>query len=109
MGYYTHYDVKITGIDNENQAVKIVQEYDLAQDYCYIISPIGTEITASFESKWCDWEKDGVALSRNYPQILIEISGLGEDRDDIWKARIRNGDCETVSAKIVYEDFKRIL
>jgi hypothetical protein len=106
MGYYTNYDVKITGIDNANQAVKIAREYELEH---YDISPIGTEITASFESKWYDWQKDSVALSRNYPQILIEINGLGEDHDDIWKARIRNGDCETVSANIVYEDFKRIL
>lgn len=105
MGYYTKYNVTITGIDNANQAVKIAREYDLEH---YDISPIGTEVTASFESKWYDWQKDSVALSRSYPRILIEIEGEGEDRDDIWKARIRNGDCETVSAKIVFDEFKRI-
>jgi hypothetical protein len=106
MGYYTNYNVKITGIDNANQAVKIAREYDLEQ---YDVSPIGTEVTASFESKWYNWQNDSVTLSRSYPRILIEIEGEGEDRDDIWKARIRNGDCETVSAKIVFEEFTRIL
>lgn len=106
MGYYTKYDIKITGIDNANQAVKIAQEYDLEQ---YDVSYDGTTLTAFYEGKWYNWEKESVSLSRNYPRILIEIEGEGEDRDDIWKARIRNGDCETVSAKIVFEDFKRIL
>lgn len=106
MGYYTQYVIKITGIDNANQAANIIREYDI---HDYDVSPNGKEVTASFESKWYDWLKDSVALSSNYPQILIEIKGEGEENGDIWKARIRNGDSETVSAKIVFDEFKRII
>jgi len=104
MGYYTKYDVKITGFDNAKQAVEGTKEY---LGY-YDISENGTEITASFEDKWYDWKKDSVALTQMYPRILIEISGEGEESEDFWKARIKNGQCEIVQAKIVFPDFKVI-
>ena len=105
MGYYTKFDIKITGIDNANQAVQIAKEYDL-QDYK--ISNYETSLTAFYDGKWYDWVKDSVALTQNYPRILIEIHGEGEESEDIWKARIRNGECEIVQAKIVFDDFKVI-
>lgn len=105
MGYYTKYDVKITGIDNANQAVKIARDYDLVD---YDVSDTGTVLNAFYEGKWYNWEKESVALTRNYPRILIEIHGEGEENDDIWKARVRNGECERVEAKIVFDEFKRI-
>jgi hypothetical protein len=105
MGYYTKYNIKITGIDNANQAVKIARDYDLVD---YVVSDTGTVLIAFYEGKWYVWEKESVALTRNYPRILIKIYGEGEESGDIWKARIRNGECERVEAKIVFDEFKSI-
>ena len=104
MGYYTDYDITITGIDNANQALKIAKEYI---DY-FDISADGTAIYARFNEKWYSWKEDSVRLSLNYPRILIEIKGQGEESGDIWKARIRSGNFEIVQAKIVFDDFKII-
>ena len=106
MGYYTKYDIKITGIDNANQALKITKEYDMRD---FDISPDGQTLTDFTEGKWYDWKEDSLKLSRNYPHILIEIEGEGEESGDIWKARVRNGIVEIVEAKIVYDDFKVVI
>jgi hypothetical protein len=105
MGYYTKFNIKITNIDNANQAVKIAKEYEL---YDYDVSGDGTVLSAFYEGKWYDWKEESIALTRSYPQIFIEIHGEGEENDDIWKARIRNGECERVEAKIVFDEFKSI-
>jgi len=104
MGYYTDYNITITGIDNASQALKIAKEYI---DY-FDISNDGTVLSANFNEKWYSWKEDSVRLSLNYPRILIEIKGEGEESGDIWKARIRSGNFEIVQAKIVFDDFKVI-
>jgi hypothetical protein len=106
MGYYTNFDITITGIDGGDQAVKIAKEYDL---YDFSLSDDGKTLTSYMNTKWYAWKEDSVNLSRNYPRILIEIYGEGEENDDIWKARIRNGVAETVNAKIVFDDFKAVI
>ena len=40
-----------------------------------------------------------------FPTIVFYIEGFGEDRDDIWKARCKNGELQIVNAHIVYDDF----
>lgn len=105
MGYYTKYNIKITGIDNANQAVKIAKDYNL-QDYDF--TEYETSLTAFYEGKWYDWKKESIALTRNYSRILIEIHGEGEESGDIWQARVRKGECEVVKAKIVFDEFKVI-
>jgi len=105
MGYYTDYNITIAGIDNANQAVKIAREYDLEN---FDVSNDGTVLSAQYNGKWYSWKEDSVRLSLNYPRILIEIKGEGEESGDIWKARIRSGNFELVNAKIVFDDFKVI-
>jgi len=105
MGYYTDYEITITGIDNANQALKIAKEYILDD---FDVSDDGTVLSANFNTKWYMWKENSVALSLNYPRILIEIKGQGEESGDIWKARIRSGNFEIVQAKIVFDDFKVI-
>ena len=106
MGYYTQYDIKISGISNSDEAERILQEYNLED---YDVLHHGTEIIANFNAKWYDWKKETVSVSKNYPQIFIEISATGEEAGDIWKARARNGICEVVNAKIVFDDFKVVI
>lgn len=105
MGYYTDYEVTVSNLDNVNQGVKIVTMLDI---HYYDFSNDGVNLSFTCNGKWYDWKEDCIRVSLQYPKILIELHGVGEDRDDRWKARIRHGDCETVSAKIVFDEFKRI-
>jgi len=47
-------------------------------------------------------------IAKRHPDVLIEISGNGEDSDDIWASRYRGEESETVSFHGL-DDFKDIL
>jgi hypothetical protein len=106
MGYYTKFTIKVSGADNENQMTKFAKEMEL-YDY-EIVGENGPELFASFEDKWYDWKKDFEKCTKNFPRMLVEIEGKGEDAEDIWMARIRDGESEIIYAKIVFDEFKKI-
>jgi hypothetical protein len=106
MGYYTHYSIKISGADNANQMVKIAG--DLAFQG-YEISGSGTELYIEFDDKWLKWKEEFQRVSKDFPRVLFEVNGKGEDNEDMWRARFRDGVSEIIRAKIVFDDFKTII
>lgn len=106
MGYYTQYNVTISNLDNANQGVKVAKILDLQH---YDFSDDGTIMQYDTYEKWYDWKEDCIRVSLQYPKILIEIDAKGEESGDMWKARVRNGVCERIEAKIVFDDFKLIV
>lgn len=109
MGYYTDYSITVSGADNANQLIKIVKELDDIYRNDYAISDDGT--SAEFEmndTKWYGWKEDCIRVSKMYSNITIDIEGKGEEHGDLWKARVRKGECEVVKARIVFDDFKVI-
>jgi hypothetical protein len=105
MGYYTKYEVTISNIDDPNKVIESVER--IGFDNCNLTDDRAT-LDFYYDGKWYDWQKDCIRLSNEYPKILIEIEAEGEEYGDIWKARIRNGICERVNAKIIYDEFKII-
>ncbi len=106
MGYYTKYDVTISNLDNANQGVKVSRMLDMSD---YAFSDDGTVMDFYYDGKWYSWKEDCIRASLQYPKILIEINGKGEENGDMWKARIRAGVCERIEARIVFDDFKLIV
>jgi hypothetical protein len=107
MGYYTHYSIRITGADNADQMTEIAEKLDLPEEG-YKISEEGAKLSTDFEDKWYGWKEQFLRISRAYPRVLFEVNGEGEKNDDLWKARIRNGEAEVIHAKIVFDEFKII-
>jgi hypothetical protein len=107
MGYYTHYTIRITGADNANQMTEIAEKLGLSEEG-YEISDEGTKLSTDFDDKWYGWKDQFLRVSRSYPRVLFEVDGKGEENDDLWKARIRNGESEVIHAKIVFGEFKII-
>lgn len=103
MGYYTNYSIKISGADNANQMVKIASDLSFQG---YEISGSGTELYIEFEDKWLNWKDEFQKVSKDFPRVLFEVNGKGEDNEDIWRARFRDGVSEIIRAKIVFDDFK---
>ena len=105
MGYYTDYHVEIKNIRNQHEAdsIEFLYNEDMIGykkgDYpnlCFYASNL----------KWYDWQKDFEEFSKiYYPHVVFDIVGDGEEKGDIWKARVINGQTEFVKAKIVFEDF----
>ena len=49
------------------------------------------------EAKWYGFGEDMTELTRLHPDITVELTGEGEDRDDNWAVRYRNGEFEGIS------------
>ena len=55
--------------------------------------------------KWYEWQDDMQNISIEFPDVLFEVLGEGEERDDIWVAWFKNGEWYREFAKIVYPEF----
>lgn len=104
MGYDTFFNVNITApTKEEHNAVR----REIAEAAFGDKNAI-RDVDCGFEGHWYDWDKDLTSISARHPGVLIEASGDGEDSDDIWAARYRDGDSEIVQFEGL-PDFKEIL
>jgi hypothetical protein len=56
---------------------------------------------------WQEEEYDKVMkeISKEYPNVIFELSGEGEERGDIWKNYYVNGKIQKCQARIVFDEF----
>lgn len=94
MGYYTDYRLEITVDDKENED-KTLDEIELfiknldEEKYWELREMIdGYELNA----KWYDYDVDMCYLSCKFPNILFDLYGDGEEREDVWRATYKNGE-----------------
>lgn len=113
MGYYTYYDLSVRNdneisLDKQREAsLHLLKAFNWENDNYYI-----NRITTTFfpfdwvsddSMKWYDWERDMIELSKEFPEIEFVLYGEGEERKDIWRAFIKNGDCIYQAAHIYYD------
>ena len=55
-------------------------------------------------TKWNNYEEDMIALSKKFPNLIFELYGDGEIKDDHWVCYFQNGDAQFCSGSIVYEE-----
>lgn len=92
MGYYTEFDYG-------NNKREIVEAIDDINDY-------GSCGTGEVSGKWYNWPSHLEKVSKEFPDDLIVIEGIGEEYPDIWKAYFKNGKSYVEQAKITFEDFE---
>lgn len=99
MGYETKYSL-IVQTDNCEIEDLIIETLSNISGYHM------SDITAyGIEGKWYSHEADMKEISKLNPRVLFELSGEGEESDDMWKKYFKNGKMQTVRARITYEDF----
>lgn len=117
MGYYTDFEITVTGLESEDQAEFFEFKFNKAINYSFDTLGIAkddqdsTKYKATFEireAKWYSCEEDLTKLSSSFPDTTIDVEGKGEEQGDQWKARFRNGEFERVNAQITYPDFKKL-
>ena len=109
MGYYTDYTIRAGDFANESEIAVFLGM--LQKQSGYVMPPAdishnGTKFCVFINAKWYDWESDLLAMSCVYPDITMEVDGVGEERRDIWRARVRNDRSETVQAEVTFPDFR---
>ena len=97
MGYYTDFELSFT-THNAQLDDSIRSELQGISGY---ISNCGYLENA----KWYNWTKDMKELSLNYPEVLFELEGKGEEQGDHWRAYFKGGKSQVVKAVITFEKY----
>lgn len=96
MGYYTDYDFS----DNRHDVIEAIHE----------ISGYGSGVDGRIDGvKWYDHHEHLLKISKQFPDDVITISGVGEEEGDIWKTYYKNGKhqhCEAVITFAPYDESK---
>lgn len=107
MGYYTYYtlqanDAKTNLPVNEAMERKICERlFEISKGAIFEDETFDHCLSDSL--KWYRHEEDLVELSKEFPEVTFLLEGEGEDRDDMWRFFVCNGECEIVEAVITYE------
>ena len=102
MGYYTLFNVDISGVP-AGQMDGLVAHAERCMDDVTIL---GTSAICGFvNGVWSSWDDDLLELSHQYPDVFIEVSGDGEASEDLWRAYIKDGAMQYAPAKITYEAY----
>ena len=118
MGYYTNYEVRAVGFEDEDSAEFFIFKLDKFVGEKLSIEKEEDWSTGELrktyrvhgyisERKWYNWEDNLKEMSLKFKDVLIEVEGHGEEDEDIWRARIKNGDSEIVKAEIVFPAFTK--
>ena len=99
MGYYTCYDLEILK-DPDNQEELFWEELDKIIKFAKDFKRWG-----SSDSKWNDWKKDMIEISKKFPKMMFSLEGDGEEVLDIWIAHFCNGQCNYREIQTYWEKF----
>jgi len=90
MGYYTDHDIS-NNSDEIQEAIEEISGY--------------TFYDGLNNCKWYNCEEDCKKVSKAFPDQLVTVSGIGEEKDDLWVSYFKNGKHQRVKAQITFESF----
>lgn len=85
MGYYTNYSLDIYG---EPEAIKKCEDDIRASLSDDIAVPL-IDYGYVEEIKWYDWQACMSAIAKRNPDVIIVLSGDGEDNLDVWQGEAK--------------------
>lgn len=105
MGYYTDFTVRI--VEGAGDIGAVARAINLTSSYHVEVYDNTARI---FEAKWYDCPTDMLAVSKEFPDLLLEVEGSGEQYPDIWAQRFRNGEAtERVQAVLHFPGLGDVL
>ena len=99
MGYYTTYNLKASG--REQEIWNAIEDGELTSGYQWENYGTGWSMP---ECKWYDHNDDMLAISRKWPDVLFKLTGEGEESGDLWCAYYLAGKSQKIQGVITYAD-----
>ena len=97
MGYYTKHNLSIINESNSNLDLDLNDHKEAiskSADYQYCFED---------SIKWYQHEQHMRTYSKQYPNLIFELIGEGEESGDLWKEYYKNGKMQRSKAAIAYE------
>lgn len=92
--------------NNTSHTLEIVKGDDGYTDYEEEISAIsGYNNPFDDSCTWYDHEEHMRQYSKNHPNTLFKLIGIGEENEDMWHEYYLNGKMQRVNAKIVFDAY----
>ena len=107
MGYYTKFQLYAYSTESKSP-ISESQEEEIATKLWEITSGSDRYRPCNFEDcfddtmKWYGHEEDMTTISKEYPNILFVLEGIGEEFPDAWRKWFHNGAVEASYAEITY-------
>ena len=96
MGYYTEFRLRVYGRPSDASNPDLIAAIETLYH--------GTNPFSGDTYKWYQFEDDIKGLSIQFPTLVFEVTGFGEDYPDIWRKFFHNGVVSGGKAKIVFPD-----
>jgi hypothetical protein len=109
MGYYTRFELSISGQGPIYERLRDGADGLTFGEYDIKISRL---INGDCDTmKWYGYNDDMLELSRDWPNVLFELTGEGEESGDLWRAFYRNGKFVKVEGVVAYDipDLDKVL
>lgn len=110
MGYRTYVNIRVVEFDTakENASATAKEAFKDIINKAYPCNLFLDEEEASFDDNNGNTVDAIIEASKTEPGLLMEadIDGTTEDRDDQRRIRIRNGETEKYSCKVIFEPFE---
>lgn len=104
MGYITEFEIKFHEPHaEESKWLTTLSEFLEEKSGYYFSRESG--YTLYVEGKWYDWDKHMLLASKLFPEQVLVITGVGEDRDDLWRTYFKDGKSQDCKARIEYDEY----
>ena len=120
MGYYTDYDLVAYYYKNDpccsqvitgNLHGEMLNAVEREVDQMHILDKGYENARWYVNAKWYEYEADMCLLSSKFPDVMFELSGQGEDSEDMWMAYFYQGKTQHCPAIITFDalDLKKMI
>jgi hypothetical protein len=100
MGYYTRFRLDWFGATDpaQEEAIKRLVLTSEGAQYC-----LSEDARSSEEpGKWYEWKEDLTKWSQEFPHVLFQMNGEGEETEDCWVAYAKAGQVQHSKAIITF-------
>lgn len=104
MGYYTHFSLSVVNqSDSAHQdfVAWIEQKPETNGDQSWYDFWTGN----AGVMKWYGHHADMVRLSRQFPSLVFDLYGEGEESGNIWHKYYKNGKCQKCPVKMTFDPY----
>lgn len=105
MGYYTDFTLEVKELPkNADEKVYYRAINDYIQEHLSFLESWYSG-GWSANAKWYDAEEDMKEMSKQFPDVLFELFGNGEETGDLWYAWFKNGKMQYTKATVTFDEF----